>query len=264
MLCALITAILSISAWGQQDVLGAGPSDTQRDLLSPSAAPSRSDHGYDLQSGTDPNNRLLLPFTHHLNDDQKHFWTLPARARKQDLKWILPAAGATAALIASDGWISKQVPDRPDQLDRSLRISNYSLYSLVAAGGGAFVLGQLSNNDHMRETGLLAGEAAINATAVTYAFKMATQRQRPYESNGGGSFFTGGSSFPSEHSAIAWSVAGVIAHEYPGPLTKLAAYGLATAVSVSRVNARQHFASDVVIGGTLGWYFRARGLSRAS
>ena len=255
MLCALTTAILSISAWGQQDGLGVRASDTQRELLSPSATPLHTNHGYDLQPGTDPNNRLLLPFTHHLYDDQKHFWTMPSRARKQDLKWILPAAGAAAALIASDSWISKQVPDRPDQLDRSLRISNYSLYSLVAAGGSAFVFGQLSNNDHMRETGLLAGEAAIDATAVTYALKMATQRQRPYESSGAGSFFSGGSSFPSEHSAIAWSVAGVIAHEYPGPLTKLAAYGLATAVSVSRVNARQHFASDVVIGSALGWYF---------
>src|SRR5207302_11070064 len=44
-------------------------------------------------------------------------------------------------------------------------------------------------------------------------------------------------------------------HEYPGPLTKLAAYGLASAVTLTRVTGKQHFPSDVIIGSALGWYF---------
>src|SRR5208282_4900265 len=72
----------------------------------------------------------------------------------------------------------------------------------------------------------------------------------------------GGSSFPSEHSAIAWSVASVVAHEYPGTLTKIAAYGLASAVTITRVTGKQHFSSDVVVGSALGWYF-ARQVYRA-
>ena len=72
-----------------------------------------------------------------------------------------------------------------------------------------------------------------------------------------------GGSFPSQHSAISWAVASVIAHEYPGPLTKLLSYGLAGAVSVARVEAHDHFMSDAVIGSALGWYlgrqvYRAR------
>src|SRR5258707_14772302 len=46
--------------------------------------------------------------------------------------------------------------------------------------------------------------------------------------------------------------AGVLAHEYPGPLTKVLAYGLAGAVSYSRVRGRQHFPSDVFVGGMMG------------
>jgi len=65
-------------------------------------------------------------------------------------------------------------------------------------------------------------------------------------------FQSGGTSFPSEHAAAAWSVAGVIAHEYPGPFTKILAYGLASLVSVSRVKAHQHFPSDVVVGSVIG------------
>jgi hypothetical protein len=214
----------------------------------------------ELQAGADPENRLLTPFLYHLGEDQIRFWTVPARLKKNDLKWILPFAGGTAGLIAADSWISKQVPDRPNQLNASRSVSDYGLYSLAGAAGGAFVLGKLSNNDHLSETGLLSAEATINAAAVTYAIKFGTQRARPYQGSSSTSFFNGNISdkylsFPSENSSMAWAIAGVVAHEYPGPLTKLAAYGLATAVSATRVTSRQHFASDVVIGAGLGWYF---------
>src|SRR5262249_140543 len=62
-------------------------------------------------------------------------------------------------------------------------------------------------------------------------------------------------SFPSDHSALSWSMASVIAHEYPGPLTKILAYGLASTVTLTRVTSKQHFASDAVVGSVLGWYF---------
>ena len=99
----------------------------------------------------------------------------------------------------------------------------------------------------------LAGEAALNSLVTVEALKYSFRRERPYQGNGSGSFFSGGTSFPSEHSAAAWSIAGVIAHEYPGTLPKLFAYGMASAVSFSRVHARQHFPSDVLVGGVLGY-----------
>ncbi|HZQ17950.1 MAG TPA: capsule assembly Wzi family protein [Terriglobales bacterium] len=221
---------------------------------------SMQDRNYDLKPGADPENRLVSPFLVHIAEDQKHFWTFPARLHVRDLKWIVPAAGVTAGLIASDSWISNQVPNRPNQLSFSKNVSDYGLYSLIGAGGGAFLLGSIKRNDHMQEMGMLAAEAAIDATGVTYALKLVTLRQRPNIPNEDGDLFSGkvsgnNFSFPSEHSAIAWSIASVFAHEYPGPLTQIAAYGLATAVSATRVTARQHFPSDVVIGGVLGWYF---------
>jgi len=249
---ALVTIVCCGTLWAQTTDPGAP--DISSHHLQPNEN-KKTHRDYNPQPGEDPENRLFSPFIKHLADDQKHFWTMPAHARKKDLEWILPVAGATAGLIAGDSWISKQVPDRPNQLNRSTRISNYGLYSLIGAGGGAFVLGKLTNNDHLRETGFLAGEAAVNAFAATYALKLSTQRERPNQATGAGSFFNGGSSFPSEHSALSWSIASVVAHEYSGPLTKLAAYGLATAVTVSRVNGHQHFASDVLIGGALGWFF---------
>ena len=140
-------------------------------------------------------------------------------------------------------------------MQTSLHISDYTTYSMIGLGGASFLLGHATHNDHLQETGLLSGEAAIDSTAVTYLFKGITQRQRPLEGDGHGNFFQGGASFPSEHSAIAWSLASVWAHEYPGWFSQMSAYGLATAVTITRVTAQQHFPSDVVVGSALGWYF---------
>src|SRR6266446_4995500 len=152
---------------------------------------------YELMPGEDPQNHLVLPFLNHLATDQKNFW-------------IAPFAGVTAGFIASDSWLSKQIP--LGEIQRSKKISNYAVYSLIGAGAGSFLFGHMTGNDQMSEAGLLSGEAAMNSTAVAYLLKNVTRRPRPFQANGNGTFFQGGNSFPSEHAAIAWSVASVLAH----------------------------------------------------
>jgi membrane-associated phospholipid phosphatase len=207
-----------------------------------------------LPPGVDPQNEFGTPFIKHLAQDQATFWSSPLRMRSENLKTAVPFFTFTGALIASDSWISKQVPDSPGQLKRSRDFSNVALLSLVGTVGSGYVWGHITNNDHLRETGVLSAEAAINSTAVAFAFKGITQRPGPMDTNNGSAFFRGGSSFPSEHSALAWSVASVLAHEYPGPLTKFLAYGLASGITVSRVTSKDHFGSDAFIGSALGWY----------
>jgi len=116
-----------------------------------------------------------------------------------------------------------------------------------------WLLGHVRHNEHWSETGFLAGEAALNSLVASNPLKYTLRRERPYQGDGTGPFFQrGGTSFPSEHAAAAWSVAGVIAHEYPNPLVKIVAYGLASLVDYSRVRSRQHFPSDVFVGSILG------------
>lgn len=221
--------------------------------VSKSTSTTDEDSKYELLPGEDPDNHLFFPAAQHLASDQRAFWTAPAQFRVRDLEWGFPFAGATAAFVASDSWLSKQIP--VGEINRSKTISDYGAYSFIGAGAGAFFLGHFTGDDRMSETGWLGGEAAVNSTGVAFLLKSITERPRPYRDNGEGAFFQGGSSFPSEHAAIAWSVASVMAHEYPGTLTKILAYGLATTVSATRVTGQQHFASDVVIGSALGWYF---------
>ncbi len=261
LLFAAQSAITQTTGNASSQALGTGqqgPASSQSSNPPASAAKNRSRER--LEPGVDPENRLISPFLRHLVGDQKRFWTSPEHLHLGDLKWILPGAGITAAFIASDSWWSKQVP--LSHVATSQKISDDGVYSFIGLSGAAFLLGHIKGDDHLSETGLLAGEAAINATAVAYAFKEITQRQRPYQGNGHGDFFAGGASFPAEHAAIAWSIAGVWAHEYPGWLSQTAAYGLASAVTITRVTAKQHFPSDAIIGSALGWYF-ARQVYRA-
>jgi membrane-associated phospholipid phosphatase len=229
--------------------------------LNASPQPGNAPSGL-LPEGDDPENRPLTPFLKHLVFDQKEFWTEPLRWRWPDAKLLLPFAGMTATLLAKDAAISKFAAGSRSEVNRSQTISAYGTYSFIGITGAAYLWGDYVHDDHLRETGFLAGEAALDSTAVAYLLKALTERPRPFQNNGNGTFFHGGASFPSEHSAIAWSVASVVAHEYPGRLTQIAAYGLASAVTLTRFTAKQHFSSDVVLGSALGWYF-ARQVFRA-
>jgi membrane-associated phospholipid phosphatase len=205
-------------------------------------------------SDADQENEVGTNFLKHFLDDQRAIWTSPAGLRASDATWLMPLGLATAGMLATDTDFSKHLSNSPSRLKNSNTFSNYGLGSMVAAGAGFYLLGHITHDDHKRETGLLASEAAIDSLAVDYALKYALGRERPQQDNYQGNFWQGGDSFPSEHATAAWAIASVIAHEYPGPLTQIMAYGMASAVSLSRLPAKQHFPSDVLIGSAIGWF----------
>jgi Capsule assembly protein Wzi/PAP2 superfamily len=186
-------------------------------------------------------------------DDQRAIWTSPARLRPADADWLMPLGIASAAFFATDTDVSKHLSNSPSRLSHANTFSNVTVGALGGVAGGLYLWGIVSHDDHKSETGLLAGEAALNSLAVVYALKYALGRERPMTNDFRGNFWSGGDSFPSEHSAAAWSIASVVAHEYPGVLTQVLAYGAATAVSLARVDAKQHFPSDVLVGSAIGW-----------
>jgi hypothetical protein len=186
-------------------------------------------------------------------DDQRNVWTSPARLRFSDTEWLVPAAGLAAGLFVTDRDVSRHLSHDSNTIGHYSTLSNAGLGALIGGAGGLWLLGHVRHDEHWSETGFLAGEAAVNSLVMIEGLKYSLRRERPFQGDGSGPFFqTGGTSFPSEHAAAAWAVAGVLAHEYPGPLTKLVAYGLASAVSYSRVRGREHFPSDVFVGGILG------------
>jgi hypothetical protein len=201
----------------------------------------------------DRENGVGLYLLKNIAKDQKALWDGPKNVRWVDADWLVPLGGAAAAMFATDTEYSKHLSNSPNRIKYSKDLSNYGLASMVGIGGGMYVWGHLTHDDHKIETGILAGEAAIDTLTPVYAMKYAFGRERPLQDNYRGRFGQGGVSFPSEHAAAAWSIASVIAHEYPGPLTSILVYGLASAVSASRITAKQHFPSDVLVGSAIGW-----------
>jgi Capsule assembly protein Wzi/PAP2 superfamily len=195
--------------------------------------------------------------------DQKKFWTTPFHMTTTEWQWTVPLAFVGAAMLASDTAIEEHVSVSPTTASHAVTASNAGLAAMAGVGAGMFVLGHFANNDQERETGLLSGEAGTDAFLDTEVLKYAFGRERPFTGDGRGRFFQGGDSFPSQHAAISWAIASVIAHEYPGPLTQLLAYGAATGITAARFVGQQHFATDLLVGSALGWYmgrqvFRSR------
>jgi membrane-associated phospholipid phosphatase len=185
--------------------------------------------------------------------DQKEIWTSPGKFQVSDTAWLFPIMGITAGLIQTDGTYSMHLSQNPSTIHRYNTFSNAAVGALLGGAGGMYLLSYHTHNQKWRETGFLAAEAALDSTVLVEIAKYAASRDRPMQGNGRGLFFkSGGDSFPSLHSTVAWSVAGVIAHEYPGPLTKFLVYTVAAAVSYSRVHALQHFPSDVFAGHIAG------------
>jgi membrane-associated phospholipid phosphatase len=202
---------------------------------------------------SDDDNQLGLEFIRHLVTDQQAIWTSPFHLRPGDASWLVPLGAATAGFIATDPSTARAISNNPTTLSHYRTFSNYGLGALVAAGGGLYVMGKITHDEHKRETGLLAGEAAIGAFGANTALQYILGRERPYQDSGEGRFFHGGTSFPSNHAAAAWSIASVIAHEYPGPLTDFLVYGTATAIDVARIMGKEHYPSDVLVGSAMGW-----------
>src|SRR5450755_3860633 len=199
----------------------------------------------------------------NLLQDQTAFWTQPFHFDVRSLGFLVPATFGAAALIGSDTAIESHLPKSPNTIKMAANGSTAGMAALVGVGGGLYLLGNVSHDDHKREAGYLIGEAAIDAYAASTLLQYTTQRERPFTGNNKGQFFYGGNSFPSNTAAVSWAAASVFAHEYPGTLTKILAYGLAAGVSAGRVIGEKHWASDAFIGSAVGWYmgtqvFRAR------
>jgi hypothetical protein len=202
--------------------------------------------------------KLGLSLLKNIALDQKAIWTSPKHLRLADTDWIIPFAGIAAVSLASDTHVSQGLTHSPSIVSKTNSFSNYGIGALGGITGGMYLLGKITHDDHAQEAGLLSGEAAVDAVGVTTLLQYSFGRQRPPDGTGQGYFWHGGTSFPSDHSTAAWAVASVMAHEYPSPLSKLFFYGLASAVSVSRVTGKDHFPTDVLVGGAIGWFIGQR------
>lgn len=98
-------------------------------------------------------------------------------------------------------------------------------------------------DERMFETGKLAFTALAESSLVTEALKRIIRRPRPLEKNEK-------NSFPSGHTAAAFTLAVIVSHEHPK--IRIPLYIAAAGTAFSRVYLGRHYPSDVLAGAVIG------------
>jgi membrane-associated phospholipid phosphatase len=167
---------------------------------------------------------------------------------------------AAGALIASDDkgiYRTIQGPNGPSKSEESVANDVTKLGDLTyvaPALGALYLTGGVGNRDLAWRSGL----AVVRAGIIGVTIKEVVGRERP---NGiaGGSATTFHpfkpsedryTSFPSGHTLVAFAIGTVWADERPSE--RYVAYGLASAVGLSRIVKHAHWPSDVFWGAVIG------------
>jgi hypothetical protein len=178
-------------------------------------------------------------------DDEVDEW---AKVQKQDHAWVNKVSPAITRLGGDIG-----------------------LYSVIGFGLGSAAF----HNQKGVQTSLLATQAMITSGIWARLIKLMTGRERPMAAYTNSKSESGHwygpfamidqdlavkkprssfDSFPSGHTATAFSIASVFAIQYKDiKAVPIISYSLATLVGISRLTEHEHWASDVFVGGLLGW-----------
>ena len=155
----------------------------------------------------------------------------------------LPLATVGLALIPVDSYVSSSVQTNMPGFE--LKFDDYLQYAPWAAHLAMGLCGVKGVSKNKYQIVTADAFAAIMMAAVVNGFKYSINRTRP---NGHGA------SFPSGHTATAFTGATLLAHEYGSRSVwiPIAGYTVATATGVMRVLNNRHYVSDVIVGAAVG------------
>jgi membrane-associated phospholipid phosphatase len=199
--------------------------------------------------------------------DQKLIWLFPVHLA-QGQYWLpaLGTVGVTGGLMAADSHIMVHLRNTTafEEFDEIFSGTNTGIVTALIPTT-FYVYGLVHKSSYAQQTGLLAGEAYLDTAIPEVAMKLVSRRLRPSAVSPANDFsdtffkskvsvFGKGSSFPSGHAAGIFAVATVVSERYgKHKWVPWVMYGLAGAISFSRVPTFAHFPSDVFLGAVLGY-----------
>jgi membrane-associated phospholipid phosphatase len=196
-------------------------------------------------------------------------------------QWLMTGAaiGFTAVLFTLDGTIdtwAKPLKQEHPWIKVSSPVvtefgNRYGAALVVAIGSVSAVI----EKEKGVQTSLLATQAIITSGAWVRVIKLMTGRERPkgayiYSHDEDGKWYGpfaqfnkssanmkaifAYDAFPSGHTAVAFAIATVFATQYnDSKLVPVFCYSAATIVGVTRLIEHEHWASDVFVGGLIGY-----------
>jgi len=264
--CGLVLGVPAMRAQEPESATVPQPTTQPQALPSNPSPHLAPDNSLALENRTDVNwHRLPKNFV----QDQKNMWLVYPGQLMRGEHWLptLVITGTTAGLIASDPHTIQSFRDIGGAQGTDGIIGSKTSGALIAAVPALYyVVALLRHNHYDQATSLFAGEAVVDDTILMIALKAITRRERPLDRPNGGpytdTFFKSnagplgkGSSFPSGHAMMAFSIATVFAQRvgHRHKWVPLVAYAAATAVSFARATTGAHFPSEVFIGAATGF-----------
>ncbi len=173
--------------------------------------------------------------------------------KRSNFKWDALVLAGTTVLLIEDRHIENNLPGGHYTFYQAT--SDVGIAALGASLGVVWLYGIKTDNAHAKETGVLTLETLANTFLIYTPMQLIAARQRPGEGNGHGDFLRHSSintSFPGGHAMFTYAMATIVSHEYSQKWVQVLAYTVASAVTVSRTMARDHWASDMFAGAALG------------
>lgn len=138
-------------------------------------------------------------------------------------------------------------------LSRGLSHSGLILSVGLPSAMGIYAL--IQKDEPLLKDAIYIGTSVIEAVGITYAMKYSIDRQRPYEKYPG--LITpieaeDSPSFPSGHTAAAFSLATSLSIKYPKWYVIAPSAVWACGVGFARINQGVHYPSDVLTGAAIG------------
>lgn len=191
--------------------------------------------------------------------DGAEFYTTPFRLNSK--QWLYTGAG-----LVSLGVIMSQDKNLHSSLSKGVKDGDF--WSIVKNGGdvkyagigsGAiYFTGLFARSKVIRETGRMLLQSLVYSGILTTLFKTVTGRSRPYYSDSQYDFnwfetTEEKKSLPSGHATVAFAISTVFAERINTWWSRTVFYSLAALTAYSRVHDNQHWVSDVMLGGLIGF-----------
>lgn len=201
------------------------------------------------------------------------FFSAPARFDETD--WFIAVmAGTAAGVLVSiddeirDFWQSNITGGTSRDVFDVFNFLGDAKFQVPTILGG-YALAEISDQTGLMEAKrgksafILAAQSAILTQLLVAGIKYVSGRDRPDDNDDNDAFNGPGNgtnkAFPSGHASAAFAFAGTISevyqHDYPWVPWVL--YPVATGTALARVDRDKHWASDVFVGGLIGYLMAA-------
>ena len=165
---------------------------------------------------------------------------------RDNLSVALIGVGLTGLALTVDQEVKEYFQDRkPLEHVENIGDKIGNGYFEVGVGLALLGTGELINDKKLADTGAVNLEALLISGVATEVLKLAVKRERPNNGNH--------NSFPSGHATMTATMAASISEMYDWDLRLAIPLYLTTAfVGATRIQADEHWLSDVIAGITLG------------